>query len=551
MMNEQIKYVGNVKIDYTYYNEQIKYSDGDIEDILLDAAKEGKLNELLGVSGNWSVLYHCSKIRENILEWYPFKKNASLLEIGSGCGALTGLFSRKVDQVTCIEISEKRSMINAYRNRECSNVLINLGSFEDIEINEKYDYITLIGVWEYASQYIITENPYEDMLRYLQKYLKKDGVILIAIENKLGIKYWNGAVEDHCSELYAGLNDYVNSSYVRTFSKPEIENILKNIGYSSYKFYYPFPDYKLADTIYSDMMMPQPGEIRNHGKNYDTTHIYNFYEDTIADQICSDKKMDYFSNSFLIEIGNNPSDVMYVKYNNTRKDKYNIRTVIEDSKDGKTVRKTAQCEAAQCHLQNMKKNEQNGIGKIKGLTGVISNYEYIVPFIEGQSIDAMLYPLRNNINLFIKAINELKETYLEANASWFIPFVKTQEFIDFFGDIDFESEISLPNPNIDLILSNFRVSTQGELYNIDKEWILPFPVPFSYIWWRSVSQIYKKYLIYLRGHISQTEFLKKCGIKDNIDNFVLMENKLVEEVYQKHYLDGYRKESITCVSQFR
>ena len=39
---------------------------------------------------------------------------------------------------------------NAYRNLECDNVKIMLGNFQDVEssLTEKYDYITLIGVFE-------------------------------------------------------------------------------------------------------------------------------------------------------------------------------------------------------------------------------------------------------------------------------------------------------------------------------------------------------------------------------------------------------------------
>lgn len=32
----------------------------------------------------------------------------------TGCGALTGILSRKAGNVTCIELSEKRSLINVY-----------------------------------------------------------------------------------------------------------------------------------------------------------------------------------------------------------------------------------------------------------------------------------------------------------------------------------------------------------------------------------------------------------------------------------------------------
>ena len=52
----------------------------------------------------------------------------------------------------------------------------------------KFDYITLIGVLEYANLYTYTENPYIDFLNSIKKFLKKDGKLLIAIENKLGMK---------------------------------------------------------------------------------------------------------------------------------------------------------------------------------------------------------------------------------------------------------------------------------------------------------------------------------------------------------------------------
>lgn len=116
------KQIGKVVLDYTYYAGEDLYSDGDIEDVLLDIVKKGIQDEVLYSDNRWPVLYHLSNIRENILEWYPLKKNADVLEIGSGCGAVTGLLSRKAKHVTCIELSEKRSIINAYRNSGCTNV---------------------------------------------------------------------------------------------------------------------------------------------------------------------------------------------------------------------------------------------------------------------------------------------------------------------------------------------------------------------------------------------------------------------------------------------
>lgn len=146
--------IGNVVLDYSFYRGEDRYTDGEIENTILDAFRNGTDEQLLRNSNQWPVLYHLSDIRENLLEWYPFDQNGRLLEVGSGCGALTGLFSRKVKKVTCIELSKKRSLINAERNQERENIEIKIGNFEDIKLDEKFDYVTLIGVWEYAGHYM-------------------------------------------------------------------------------------------------------------------------------------------------------------------------------------------------------------------------------------------------------------------------------------------------------------------------------------------------------------------------------------------------------------
>ena len=246
------KKIGQVVLDYTFYGGADYYSDGGIEDTILEAVRQGKSEELLKSSNQWPILYHLSDIRENLLEWYPFRPDAKLLEIGSGCGALTGLFCKKVATVTCIELSEKRSLINAERNRDKDNIKIFLGNFEDIILKDKFDYIMLIGVWEYSGLYVNDIEPYSFMLKKIRKYLKPDGKIFIAIENKMGMKYLNGAAEDHTGKMYSGINDYIGEKAVRTFSKPEIQKILDNIGIDNAVFYYPAADYKLPDIIYSD-----------------------------------------------------------------------------------------------------------------------------------------------------------------------------------------------------------------------------------------------------------------------------------------------------------
>ena len=413
---QKCKYIGRVELDYTYYKGEDLYSDGSVEDEMLEIVKEGKQKEILHSSSNWPILYHLSDIRENLLEWYTFSKQCRILEVGSGCGALTGLLSRKAEWVTCIELSEKRSLINAYRNQQCGNVKIMIGNFQDIEIEGKYDYITLIGVWEYAGLYIDSKTPYLEMLETIKKYLKKDGKIIIAIENKMGLKYLNGAAEDHTGKLYSGINDYIDDKNVRTFSRPEVEVLLKRAGISKYKFYYPMPDYKLPETIYSDDMLPPPGAERNYGKEYGACRIYNFYDDAVSDQICNDGMFPYFANSFLIVTGEENNHKCYEKYSRLRKEKYRIKTEILKKDNKKYTQKAALTDLGLEHISSLKINENRWnqyLPSINCVEGIMENGEYILPYIEGIDLDVTFYEYRNDVDLFINQYCYYIERFLK------------------------------------------------------------------------------------------------------------------------------------------
>lgn len=301
--------VGNVILDYTFYNGSDEYSDGDIEKELLSIVqqKEKSVIQVLSEDSRWPILYHLSPVRQNILEWYDFDKNASVLEIGAGCGAVTGVLCKNVKEVTCIELSKQRSLINAYRNEAYNNLRLIVGNFNDVELKEKFDYITLIGVLEYASYYTASNSPFQSFLSNMRRYLKPNGKILIAIENKFGLKYWAGCTEDHTGNYFDGLEGY-QSSKVRTFSKSELEKLLYDSGYHSFNFYYPFPDYKFPKQIFSDDYLPKPDDINAGVDTYDNDRLVLFNETATYKNILDSNEFPFFSNSFFVEVFNNQQE---------------------------------------------------------------------------------------------------------------------------------------------------------------------------------------------------------------------------------------------------
>ncbi|MBP5197782.1 MAG: class I SAM-dependent methyltransferase [Lachnospiraceae bacterium] len=336
--------IGKIRLDLSKYPGEDFYCDGAVEDELLDIVKnrsKAEYGQVIEEKKSWPILYHLSSLRENIVEWIPMKKTDKVLEVGSGCGAITGVLAKKAGQVECVELSKKRSTINAYKNEECDNVNIHVGNFKDIEpdLATDFDYICLIGVFEYGKSYIGGENPYEDFIKILMPHLKKGGRIIIAIENKLGLKYFAGCKEDHLGTYFSGIENYKAQDGVRTFSRRGLEKIFKRTDVKEYHFYYPYPDYKFMTTLYSDAYQPGKGELSNNIRNFDRDRMMLFDEKAAFDGIIEDDMFPLFSNSFIAVIGKD-FDIKYVKYSNDRAPEYAIKTVISRSATkGITVRK--------------------------------------------------------------------------------------------------------------------------------------------------------------------------------------------------------------------
>lgn len=294
-----------MKLNYEFYKGKDEYSDGDIEKELINymqEKKETEYNDIFKSDMRWPVFYHLTQIRENILNWYPMKKDAEVLEIGAGMGAITGVLCKKAGHVTAVELSKQRATAIATRHKDKENLEIIVANLNDIKFDKKFDYITLIGVYEYAGLYTNSAKPYVDFINNIKKYLKDDGKLLIAIENKFGMKYFAGAKEDHTNIQYDGIVGYESKSPVRTFGKNELKDILSECGFNYTNFYYPLPDYKLPNVIFSDEYLPNEEQIdKLYMPYYYDNTILNFDEKKVYKQILRENKFDFFANSYFVE----------------------------------------------------------------------------------------------------------------------------------------------------------------------------------------------------------------------------------------------------------
>lgn len=464
--------IGKIILDYQDYPGEDYYCDGAVEDELLDIAKNYssiEFQEIIEKKKSWPVLYHLSAQRENIVSWLPIKKDMKVLEIGSGCGAITGALSKKAGEVTCVDLSKKRSLINAYRHEECDNVTIRVGNFTDIEprLDNDYDYALLIGVFEYGESYIGGETPFEDFLKIIRKHVKSDGNIVIAIENKFGLKYWAGCREDHLGTFFSNIEGYPDGGGVRTFSKKGLERIFESCDEKNYSFFYPYPDYKFMTTLYSDKYLPKKGELYNNSRNFDRDRMLLFDEKKVFDELIEEEMFPFYSNSYLVVLGNRP-DTEYIRYSNDRAPMYQISTEILKNGRKKIVKKHALFKEGIPHIENMKEAYEK----------LANRYE------KGKlSINAVIPTNEDGTACFtfekgITLAQMLDEHLNRDDQEGFIALIR-----EYIKRIDYHSEEKIAD--IDLVFSNILIE-KDKWTVIDYEWTKERAVPTKEIAFRAL-----------------------------------------------------------------
>ena len=304
-MENGMEKIGGVILNDTWYTGDDAYSDGDAaEEKLLSIVKEGgPYSYAMEEYVEWPVLYHLSRQRENIAAPMDIRPGDTVLELGAGPGAVTGALARMAGKVECIELSKRRSLINAYRHQDMDNIEIYVGNYKDIPLTKQYDVITFIGVLEYAAYYVGGQDPYREVLKKMYSQLREGGRLYIAIENKLGMKYFAGYHEDHLGRAFAGIEGYSKDDHVRTFTMSELRSLLKDAGFKDGEitFWYPFPDYKLPTVIYSEKTIRDADLEFEEYANYDMPIIHLFDQNKAFAGLKGTEERKLFANSFLIE----------------------------------------------------------------------------------------------------------------------------------------------------------------------------------------------------------------------------------------------------------
>lgn len=242
-------------------HDQFGYSDGDktenyiYETIKLCSDISSSSRELESHIKDWASLYHFSRKRSLAYQSLNIPNTAKVLEVGCGCGAITRHLGERAEFVLALEGSHRRAQIARERTRELKTTEVLCAPFDNVNFTDKFDLVVCNGVLEYASMFTPGDHPHTKLLSKFASLLKNEGTLIVAIENKFGLRYLSSAKEEHTNIMYDGIEGYPRRGKgARTFGTKELQKMLKN-EFSNVDLLLPIPDYKLPTAIIRDSLI--------------------------------------------------------------------------------------------------------------------------------------------------------------------------------------------------------------------------------------------------------------------------------------------------------
>lgn len=257
--------------------------------------------QILKQDYRWQVMLQLSPMRGNIVQPMAIQKTCRVLEVGAGMGAVTAALAPICGQIDCVEESLLQSRANGYRNRDYGNLHIYVGKLQQFQPQGLYDVLIVLGGLENAPDYFPGREPFRDMLSYCRKMLRPGGLAYIAVNNRLGARYFAGCREEHENRFFAGMTGRGDITKPHPFSKSELTELVASCGFEKLFFYYPLPDYNLPQMIYSDSYLPKNDLSFPYRSNYEADRLVCFEEVALLRSLGATAEFGMLANSFLLE----------------------------------------------------------------------------------------------------------------------------------------------------------------------------------------------------------------------------------------------------------
>ena len=209
---------------------------------IIENYRPDQYDDVIATKENWEFVYHLSSLRRSLLCWFPFDPAWQVLEPGAGFGALTGCIAEHCAGVTALETDSLRFASCKKRYSGNERIVFLQTDIFLLPEDKLYDCVVLVDQMERC------QGREKELLKTCYIHLKPGGVLLLAFQNRFGLKYFCGGTDGAQQVPFANLS----ADKPQLLSRNEVDKLAKGTGFTSLQWYYPMPDSLWTQAVYTD-----------------------------------------------------------------------------------------------------------------------------------------------------------------------------------------------------------------------------------------------------------------------------------------------------------
>lgn len=473
-----------------------------------------------------------------LLGWYVFPKDAQVLWIDSENASYDELFQFLSGKDIRIE--------------RCESTEVN-------ELTRLYDYILLVGVIEKS------KHPAR-LLEMLRKHLHKNGKLLVAANNRLGIRYFCGDKDPYTGHILDGIDNYGKVSPQRkekicgrAYSKDELRKMLLDVGLSKQHFYSVMPSMERPQILISENYIPNESLAIRVFPQYYSPHTIFMEEEKLYDDLMRNGLFHSMANAYLIECTESGelSNVNQITVSNDRGHRDAMVTIIK--KEECVCKRPLYAEGKE-KVSNLIENtdylQSHGIPMVRAEE---KDGDFVMPYIDGRIATVYLQELlKNNTDEFIRALEEFQDIILRSSEHVSYDKVNWQHFdpewekrkaddpnLNKWRDLAHGNEedrknigVILKRGYIDLVSLNCFYNEEGFIF-FDQEFYLD-NLPANVIFLRTIDLIYRDSME-LENQLPREVVLKHFSLYEHRDIWRKYTSVFMRKLRSERELSSYHR----------
>ena len=333
-----------------------------------------------------------------LVGWYGFDRKDRILCIGREEDPLAGFFHVGGYDFECLSIEELKSDVVKER----------FG---------RYGCIVCIAYQEQTDDLVYS-------LKALKTMLKRDGHLLLGMNNRLGSRYLCGDTDPYTGREFDGVEGYIDRASSnakdrlpgRCYSRSEIKKLLEEAGLSRNKFYSVLPGLDDATMLLSEGYVPNEDLSNRVFPSYNSPQSVFMKEESLYPTLIREGLFHGMANAYLIECSpeGELSDALQITSSLPRGRENATYTVIRGN--GTVEKRAAWPEGREKLAGIVAHDEDLRLHGIRVVDSQIKNSTYVMPFIEDETaqnyLKRLLYEDRER---FLAEMDRFRETVLRSS----------------------------------------------------------------------------------------------------------------------------------------